>query len=505
MKLRDLLENLSLKKITPSGENPEITGLAVDSRKVRPGYLYIAVVGEKDDGHRYLSEALERGARAIMVQSDFETAGRATEVIVENTRALLPEIASRFYRYPAQKLRVVGVTGTNGKTTTTYLIESILNAAGKKVGVIGTINYRVADRQVPALNTTPGPLELQEIFSQMVEAKCRYVVMEVSSHALAQGRVTGIPFDIVLFTNITAHEHLDYHQTFHNYLNAKKDLFSVHLAESRKENRVAIINRDSPTYRHFFRAVPPGVKCLLYGFRWGANIRGFAPFFNEYHVSFYAKTPVGKAHIRINLPGPHNAYNGLAALAFGIGEGFPLETICRGLQEVKRVPGRFEEVENDFGFRVVVDYAHTDVGLKNLLLTAHAVRKASEEKKGRIILTFGCGGDRDKSKRPKMGKIGVSLADYVILTSDNPRSEDPLFIIKEIEAGIPKVKRGKYEVIVDRTRAINRAISLARKGDIVLIAGKGHETYQIMKDTVIPFDDRLVAQKALATLQEWNP
>jgi UDP-N-acetylmuramoyl-L-alanyl-D-glutamate--2,6-diaminopimelate ligase len=498
MKLRDLMEGMALKKALPPSENPEITGLAIDSRKVKPGYLYIAIAGEKDDGHHYLSEALERGAKAVLTQADFEAAGRAVTVVVENTRLFLPELAGRFYHNPAQKLRVVGVTGTNGKTTTTYLMENIVAAAGKKSGVIGTINYRVADRQVPALNTTPGPLELQEIFSQMVDAKCRYAVMEVSSHGLVQGRVAGIPFDVCIFTNATAHEHLDYHGTFRKYLAAKAGLFSAYLAQSGKENRVAIINRDDQSARYFYRSVPKGVRRISYGFRSGATVRGFQPVLREDGISFRARTPMGETEILVKLPGRHNAYNALAGLAFGVGEGIPLQTIREGIEGVRTVPGRFEEVETDQGFRVVVDYAHTDIGLKNLLMTAHAVRKASVKKEGRILLTFGCGGDRDKSKRPNMGRIAAAYADHFIITSDNPRNEEPLAIIADIKSGIPFYKRGRYEVIPDRAEAIHRIISLAQKGDIVLIAGKGHETYQTMKDTVIPFDDRQVARKVLS-------
>jgi len=498
MKLRDLLEGLPVKKIFPSSENPEITGLAIDSRKVRPGYLYAAVVGEKDDGHRYLPEALERGARVILTQTDFESAGRAITVVVENTRAILPEVAGCFYRYPAQKLRLVGVTGTNGKTTTTYLLESIVTAVGKKAGVIGTINYRVADRQVPALNTTPGPLELQEIFSQIVEAKCRYAIIEVSSHGLAQGRVSGLPFDVCLFANATPHEHLDYHKTFRNYLTAKASLFSTHLAKSNKEKRVAIVNRDDRAARYFYRSVPRDVRLISYGFRPGATVRGLGLILKEDGLSFRARTPMGETEILVNLPGRHNAYNALAAVAFGVGEEIPLQTIKQGIEELRVVPGRFEEIKTNQGFRVVVDYAHTDTGLKNLLMTAHVVRKASKEKPGRILLVFGCGGDRDKSKRPKMGRIASARADYFIITSDNPRNEEPSAIIGDIVAGILSSRRSRYEIIPDRTEAIHRVVSLAKKGDIVLIAGKGHETYQIMKDTVIPFDDRLVVGKALS-------
>ncbi len=501
MKLRDLLEGLPVKKVLPASENPEITGLAIDSRKVRPGYLYVAVAGEKDDGHRYLPEALERGARVILIQDDFESAGRAVTVVLENTRAVLAELAGRFYRYPAQKLRLVGVTGTNGKTTTTYLIESIVAAAGKKAGVIGTINYRVAGRQVPALNTTPGPLELQEIFNQIAEAKCRYAVIEVSSHGLAQGRVAGLPFDICLFTNATPHEHLDYHKNFRNYLAAKASLFSHYLAGSAKENRVAVINRDDRAARYFYRSVPRGVRLISYGFRRGASVRGFGLVLKGDGLSFRARTPMGETEITVKLPGRHNAYNALASLAFGVGEGISLQTIRQGIEELKVVPGRFEEIKTDRGFRVVVDYAHTDIGLKNLLMTAHAVRKASQGKPGRILLVFGCGGDRDKSKRPKMGKIASACADYFIITSDNPRNEEPSAIIGDIVAGILSSRRSRYEVIPDRAEAIHRIISLAKSGDIVLIAGKGHETYQVLKDTVIPFDDRLVAAKALSGQQ----
>lgn len=497
MKLRDLIDGLSVKKVAGS-ENPDITGITADSRKVRPGYLYVAVVGEKEDGHRYLSDALERGAKALVIQNEFESAGRAVVISVADTRTYLPELANRFYRQPGQKLRVVGVTGTNGKTTTTYLIEKVVASAGKTSGVIGTVNYRVADRQVPSLNTTPGTLDIQEIFAQMVDAKCRYAVIEVSSHGLAQSRVSGIPFDVGIFTNATPHEHLDYHHTFRNYLSAKTSLFSKYLAESKKENRIAVINRDDPSSRYFYRSVPRGVKLLTFGFRFPAMVRGFRLISKEKGVSFQARTPVGNVDITVNFPGQHNAYNALAALAFGIGEGFSLETIRQGIADLKVVPGRFEEIENESGFRVIVDYAHTDIGLKNLLLTALGVREASGDRSRRILLTFGCGGDRDKSKRPKMGLIAAVYADYFVLTSDNPRTEEPVSIIKDIQAGISPNLEKKYEVIPNRLEAIQRIISLAKKGDIVLIAGKGHETYQILKDTIIPFDDRQVAKKFLS-------
>ncbi|OPZ93751.1 MAG: UDP-N-acetylmuramoyl-L-alanyl-D-glutamate--L-lysine ligase [candidate division TA06 bacterium ADurb.Bin417] len=499
MKLRELFEGLPVKRYLGS-DNPEITGLAVDSRKVRPGYLYLALVGARDDGHRYLSDAIERGARAVVLQKESETAGGVPTVLVETTQRVLPEIAGRFFRFPARKLRIVGITGTNGKTTTSYLIESVLAAAGRKSGVIGTINYRIADRQIPAGNTTPGNLELQEMFSQMVEAKCRYAVMEVSSHALVQGRIEGIPLDAAIFTNASPHEHLDYHGRYRHYLAAKSLLFNYYLARSDKENRLAVINRDDRQARFFRRAVPAGARPVSFGFRRGALVRGFALAELANGISLRALTPAGEIGLMVNLPGRHNAYNALAAVAFGIGEGLSLESIRQGIENLRVVPGRFEEVETDRGFRVVVDYAHTDVGLTSLLLTARAVLRSSD-RPGRVILAFGCGGDRDRSKRPKMGEVAARLADLTILTSDNPRSEEPEAIIRDIAAGIPANRRDRVEVVADRQSAIQRALELARPGDLVLIAGKGHETYQILKDTVIPFDDRLAVRKALAGLK----
>lgn len=494
MKLRELLKALPDGNI-PGTENPEITALASDSRRVRPGGLYVALRGEKDDGHRYIAQALERGARAVLVEKPVETAGRAACVVVKNTRAALPGLAAAFHGHPGRKIGIAGVTGTNGKTTTTYFLESVLEAAGRPAGVIGTINYRMGGRQVPSTNTTPGALEIQEMLAEMVEAGCRWAVMEVSSHALAQGRVENLPFDAALLTNTASHEHLDYHRTFRAYLECKKTLFTRCLPSSDKERKFAVINRDDRLASSLLRHPAPGVETITFGFRRGAMIRGWKTETTARGLRLEFSLPGSpRAAVELLLPGRYNAANALAAAGFGHGLGLDRETIIEGLSRLKTVPGRFEEVETGRDFRVVVDYAHTESGLLNLLLTAREVLAAGG-RPGRLLLAFGCGGDRDPGKRPKMGRLAARLADYTVLTSDNPRSENPEEIIRQIAAGMGRRKPDR--VLPDRREAIAHLVGEAAPGDLVLVAGKGHETYQVTGNTTAHFDDRQEARRAL--------
>ena len=475
----------------------DITGVTDDSRRAGPGMLFVAVKGTKSDGHQYLSQVASAGAAAMIVETGRGGASLATTfqrpvIEVPDSRRFLGGLASRFYGYPSTRLKMIGVTGTNGKTTTTYLCKSVLEAAGKRVGLIGTVSYIIGDRQMPASHTTPGALELQTLLTKMVDATLDAVVMEVSSHALALDRTVGCTFDTAVFTNLTQ-DHLDFHADMEDYFQAKLRLFSG-LPESSR----AVVNLDDPYSERIMAATKAAV--WTYAIDRDADIRAAEINLSLRGVEFTARTKFGAAVIRSPLVGRHNVYNILAAIAVGLQQGLPLPLIERGVSELANVPGRFERVEAGQPFTVVVDYAHTDDALFRLLAAAHAV------KTGRIITVFGCGGDRDRGKRPKMGRVAALGSDVVIVTSDNPRTEDPRAIIQAIEpgvkAGLKEAGRGHYRVQPDRRQAIEDAIKEARPGDLVVIAGKGHEDYQIIGTTKHPFDDRVVARETIKALKK---
>lgn len=486
MKLKKLLEGLEIKSVR-GGNNREALGVAYDSRKVEKGFLFVCLRGHRLDGHDFISEALERGAEVIVSEENFGDRKGLTQVVVPDSRLALARISDNFYGHPSGRIKVIGVTGTNGKTTTTYLSEAVLTTAGYKVGLMGTINYRWGGRVLPADNTTPSSLDLQRMLSEMVKADCQFALLEVSSHSLTQHRVDFVEFDAGIFTNLTQ-DHLDYHGDFSHYLQAKARLFQQ-LGEKgvKKEPRLALINLDD-RYSRYLRKVTP-VKILTYGLSRRADIRASRISFSLRGTSFQVATPAGSLFLRVKLIGEGNVYNALAAVGVGISQGVKLSDIREGLEKAGGAPGRFELVEAGQEWTVMVDYAHTPHALESLLKMS---RRAT---RGKVITVFGCGGDRDKGKRPLMGKISSRYSDYSILTSDNPRSEEPGEIIHQIQRGLGR--RAKYTIIEDRFQAIKEALSRAGKGDLVIVAGKGHEGYQILKDTVIPFDDREAVRRIL--------
>ncbi|MDA8233503.1 MAG: UDP-N-acetylmuramoyl-L-alanyl-D-glutamate--2,6-diaminopimelate ligase [Clostridia bacterium] len=484
--LQDLLKVVIVEKRV-GNMDMEIKGIAYDSRKVKPGYLFVCIEGFRTDGHNYIAGALANGAVAVVVQREVVDLDRVPWIKVPDTRRALAYLSARFYDYPSTKLKMVGVTGTNGKTTITYLVEAIMKAAGYKIGLIGTIQNKIGDQVFPVTNTTPMALELQELLNDMVEQGVGYAVMEVSSHALELGRVDGCEFDVAVFTNITQ-DHLDFHGTMENYLEAKSKLFSGLKKESVKNNRkYGIINKDDPHNGYLIERTNGEV--ITYGVENQADIMAAQIHIQANGVTFDVTTPRGEARIRLATTGMFSVYNALAAIAVGFVEGIDLQIIKEALEGLKGVAGRFEPVDEGQDFAVIVDYAHTPDGLENILKTAR------EFAEGRIITVFGCGGDRDKTKRPIMGRIAAQLGDFTVITSDNPRSEDPATILDDVEAGTAEVVGPeKYMKVVERREAIRHAITMAKPGDIILIAGKGHETYQIIGDQVLDFDDREVAR-----------
>ena len=460
----------------------EITGITNDSRKVRPGYLYVAIKGYKADGHNFIKKSLECGAQAIVSEEKLSLDTSIPQIVVRNTRKALSSLSCCFYNNPSQKINVVGVTGTNGKTTTTFLTKSIIEKAGYEAGLIGTINYQIGEKMITAQETTPESVELQRLIAEMVEAKIKFAVMEVSSHSAIQHRIENIDFKTAVFTNITA-EHLDYHKTISNYMNAKVELF-----KNLRKDSFAVLNADDEFSEYF--ADRTNAKILWYGIKNDADIK--AEICRESTSDIMIKLKYSRKEIDMKIPfvGVHNVYNVLAAVASAISLGFELDVIKSGIETAPTVPGRLESVPCNRGFEVVVDYAHTPHALETVL---QALRNLV---KGRILLVFGCGGDRDKEKRPLMGRIADEKSDVFWLTNDNPRSEDPLNIIDGIKVGI---KPGRsFHTQINRHKAIADALSEATDGDLVLVAGKGHEKYQIIKDTITPFDDREVIKAILS-------
>jgi len=485
MRLKEVFEGI---EIDPSFKNVEVVGISDYSKQCKPGFMFIAVQGNKEDGNNFIKEAIERGAKVIVHNNSFPVDGllpKSKNVIfigVKDTREILPKLSANFYKHPSSKIKVIGVTGTNGKTTTTHIIESILKKAGFKTGLIGTINYRFGERIIPALNTTPGALQLQELLFNMWQENIEYTIMEVSSHGLDQGRVEGIDFKVGIFTNISI-DHLDYHKTFENYFNAKAKLF-----ERLSSSSWAIVNIDDVQGKKILLRTT--AKTITYGINNPADVEAQNISLNIKGSSFLVNTPYGEVEISTPLIGMHNIYNILAGISLGIAENIPLEIIKEGVEKVQCVSGRLELIDTGQPFKVFVDYAHTEDALRNVL---SSLRTLSQ---GKIIVVFGCGGERCKEKRPLMGKVASELADFIILTTDNPRSEEPEAIIRDIEKGFPEGFKD-YCVILDRYAAIKEAISMAEDNDIVIIAGKGHEAYQIFKNVTVPFDDRIVVKEIL--------
>jgi UDP-N-acetylmuramoyl-L-alanyl-D-glutamate--2,6-diaminopimelate ligase len=482
MKLKELLQGVE-PLFCDADPDLEVCGVEHDSRRVAPGYAFVCLTGFKQDGHRFINDAIERGAVILISDRDLPPIDGIRRVKVKDTRLALAVISANFYGNPSSRLKVVGVTGTNGKTTTTYLTQSVLNAAGVESALLGTIAHKLGTHVIPALNTTPDGLEIQRMMRQALEEGLSGVVMEVSSHALELKRTHGVRFDVGIFTNLTW-DHLDFHKSFENYRRAKLKLLDL-----LKPGGRAVINADDPSAGYFVdKAESVGAKTLRYGLNGdGLDISARLIESRIEGLRFLLKTPGGEDEIRLKLIGEHNVYNAMAAAGVGVAFGMDIELIKQGLESVRSVPGRFEPVDLGQRFAVIVDYAHTPDALERALKTA---RKLAQR---RLISVFGCGGDRDRAKRPKMGGISTRLADHTIITSDNPRSEDPMAIIEEILKGVQR--DASYEVEPDRELAIARAIRAAREGDLILIAGKGHEDYQIIGDKRIHFDDREVAAR----------
>jgi UDP-N-acetylmuramoyl-L-alanyl-D-glutamate--2,6-diaminopimelate ligase len=481
------------------GLDREVFDIAHDSRKVRPGSLFVAVRGFNSDGHQFIPQAVARGAVAVIAEERGPAATGAAIIRVPDSRAALARLATVFYHNPSQQLKLIGITGTKGKTTTSYLVRSIVEAAGHRSGLIGTIDYRVGDKVYPAPNTTPESLDLQRLLAEMVDAHARYCVMEVSSHALALGRTDGCVFEAALFTNL-AQDHLDFHKDTGSYFQAKLRLFTDLAAD-----KTAVVNKDDAASPDIIKRTK--AKVYTYGMSGQADIHPAKEVGHGIRgLSFSARTPIGMIAVESPLIGKHNVYNILAAIGAGLSQGFNAETISRGIAAMKAVPGRMEKVEAGQCFSVIVDYAHTEDSLAKLL---DAVREITT---GRVITLFGCGGDRDRTKRPLMGAVAVNRSDLAIVTTDNPRTEDPQAIIGEIEDGMnasgtriaspaaaQRTVAGKtpYLVIPDRAEAIGTAIMFAGSGDTVVLAGKGHEDYQIIGSAKHHFDDREVAREAI--------
>ena len=488
--LKDIISTLDVQQVQ-GDQNVSIQDITADSRAVKLNSLFIALDGATVDGHNYIDKAVAAGAVAVIVSKPVTVPDDVCVITVSDTRQAMMVCVPYFFDYPANRMRMVGVTGTNGKTTTTHMIRHILKAQGHKVGVIGTVHIMIGDTSYPIHNTTPDVVDLQHILHQMVQENVEYCVMEVSSHALALGRVSGVEFDTAVFTNLTQ-DHLDFHKTFENYLAAKCKLFEqVSASDQVKDNKGAVINiDDSYGYRVMEKTTAPTITYSTLG-KGTLNA-------SDVHMSTknsqYTVNYKGESYpVSMNTTGLFNVYNTLAAIGACLQEGISMEAIDTALKTFSSVPGRFELIEEGQDFAVVVDYAHTPDGLQNILETAKAI------KENRIIIVFGCGGDRDATKRPIMGRIAAEYGDKIYVTSDNPRTEDPVQIVKDVEVGVKEALRDgtSYEVIVDRREAINHAIHDAKAGDIVIIAGKGHENYQILKNETIHFDDREEARKAL--------
>jgi len=471
----------------------QVKNITADSRQVQKGSVFVCLVGEHTDGHDYIGPAIKAGAVAIVAQSIAKVPQGLLDTFpvlkAENTYKALAVLANRFYGKPGEQLQMIGITGTNGKTTVSHLVEKILDLHGQKVGLLGTLGFKASgqDAYDNAKYTTPMAVEFQELLAYLVAEGYESLVMEVSSHALDQYRVYGADFDIAVLTNLTQ-DHLDFHKTMGEYFKAKAKLFNQ-LKPTPARPKYAVINLDDESAQKFIEACPTNVEVLTYSLNkpearvWAEDVH-----YTIEGASFKCHIPQGEFDIRLKIAGQFGVYNALAAIATGIALQVPIETIQKALESVTGIRGRFEVVSQRPA--VIVDYAHTPDGLKNVLSAARIVTPQG----GRLIAVFGCGGDRDTSKRPKMGRIAEELADVLVVTSDNPRSEDPQQIITDILTGIERFQTERMIVDPDREAAIHRAIDLARPEDIIVVAGKGHEDYQILADRTIHFDDREVVQ-----------
>ncbi len=477
MKLSEMLKNVNVKEIIGSTD-VNISGIAFNSSEVKAGFVFVCIKGLKADGHTFARDAIDKGAVAVIgeyVPSDIAS----NIIIVDDTRLALAMLSAAFYDYPFKKFSLVGITGTNGKTTTTYLVKSVLESKGYKVGLIGTNQNMIGDEVIPSNHTTPDSLELMKLFQSMADEGADYVVMEVSSHSLAQDRVAACHFSAAALTNVTQ-DHLDYHGTMENYIEAKKELFTM--------CDIAVLNADDDATEVILK----GTKCpvIKYSQKADSDMRAENVFMDEKGIGFDLEYDGKKERFTLSIPGQFTVYNALTAIGLLKALGLSLSDIAEGLKNAEGIKGRIEVVPVNTDYTVIIDYAHTPDGLLNIINTIRGFAK------GRVITLFGCGGDRDKTKRPIMGEIAGELSDFCIVTSDNPRTENPHSIIEDIIKGISKTKC-EYTVVENRFDAIEYALDHAKKDDIVLLAGKGHETYQILNGRTIVFDEREIVLKLL--------
>lgn len=476
MKLSKLIKSMDVLDVA-GPENVKVLGVAYDSREVKEGWLFVAVSGHQVDGSAFITQAVSNGAVAVVSESALHLGSGVAHVQVPCARTALAEIAHAFYGKISKDLSVIGVTGTNGKTTTTYMIRDMLRCAGRRPGLLGTVAYEVGNRSIPASRTTPEAPEIHSMFRQMADAGCDAAVLEVSSHALELRRVHKIDFDVAVFTNLTQ-DHLDYHKDMETYFDVKAMLFE----RLKKTGRCAVINCDDPWGRRLIDEKAIRAEVMTYGFGEKAMVRACDATLDASGTDFKVETPWGDADVHLQLLGRFNIHNALAALAVGGVLGLELHTMVKALAGIAAVPGRLELVANPGGRQIFVDYAHTDDALKNVLTTLREICA------GRLLVVFGCGGNRDTGKREKMGRAAAELADFSIVTSDNPRNEEPAAIVADILNGFSNPDQ--YEVVLDRREAIEKGVAMMGERDVLLIAGKGHETYQEFDGAVVPFDDR---------------
>jgi len=488
VRLEELLQGMEYR-ILAGNPQLDIKGIAFDSRQVKPGFLFVCVTGLKTDGHLYVDDAIENGAVAVLVENTIRVKNGITCILTGNTRKGLAVAASNYYGEPSTHIKVIGVTGTNGKTTTTHLVRAILEEAGHPTSIMGTLYAKIGEDLWDMKHTTPEAPVIEAFLDASRQVGCEYAVMEVSSHALALSRVDKIVFRAAVFTNLTQ-DHLDYHQDMEHYLLSKLKLFD---ATNKDEMFYTVVNGDDAYAKDFIKI--SGGHSHSYGVRDESELRAVDISSGVKGTSFTVQYGSDSFPVRMKIIGMFNVYNALAAINVALKEGIAIPVIQAALEQVAGVPGRFEQVNCEQAFTVIVDYAHTPDGLENILSTARELCA------NRLITVFGCGGDRDRGKRPLMGEIAARYSDFCVVTSDNPRSEEPEAIIADIVPGLEQVENSRYAIIIDRREAIRHALYLAREGDFVIIAGKGHETYQLVKGEILDFDDRQGAARILREIE----
>jgi UDP-N-acetylmuramoyl-L-alanyl-D-glutamate--2,6-diaminopimelate ligase len=495
MKLKQLLNGAGINAVVTN--DVEITGITTNSKNVKEGFLFIALPGIHYDGYQFITQAIEDGAVAVVSSKDFSSNKNVEKIIVDSPYSVSIKFAPVFYGFPSHKINLIGITGTNGKTTITYILESIFNEAGKSTGIIGTIKNKIKNKVYESENTTPQAVDLQKLLHDMVEVNVDTAIMEVSSHALSLDRVAGCEFDIGIFTNLTQ-DHLDFHGNMDSYLSAKKKLFDdLGKTNFKNTKKIAILNIDDPHFNAMIKDTK--VPVISYGMNDLAK-------FKIQNISFDIKTCLSnfdiiidgkeKINITTHLLGKHNAYNICAAFACAVSQNINIDIVKKGIEKILGVDGRFEFVKEGQEFACLIDYAHTDDALSRIIDSGRDLGFK------RIITVFGCGGNRDRAKRPIMGEVAAKKSDYVIITSDNPREEDPARIALDVECGVKKTQNKNYEVIIDREQAIERALELAKKHDLVIIAGKGHENYQIIGNTKFHYSDKETVKKIIDKMKK---